>query len=670
MKRKLAFLSVYIVVFVFLASGQDKAPVKFGKVSPEDFKTTVYPIDSSANAVVIADIGSTEMVGNTKGGFSLEFKNYRRAHILNKNGYDIGDVTIPIYTNGDAEEELVNLKAVTYNLENGKVTETKLEVKTGVFKDKINKHLVIKKFTFPNIKEGSIIEYQYTLKSDFTFNLQPWDFQGQYPRLWSEYNVGIPEFYYYVTLTQGYQAFSIKDQKSRTANFAVTDNGGTGSTERMNFTAGVTDYRWVMKSVPPLKEEGFTSTISNHIARIEFQLAELRHPFTPKNVMGTWKDATASLLKNEDFGYALNRDNPWLNDVMDAAVKGATDNLQKARNIYAYVRDNMTCTNHNGKYLQQPLRNILKSRNGNGAEINLLLIAMLRKANLDADPVMLSTRSHGYAYALYPLMDRFNYVIAQATIDGRVYYLDASESRLGFGKLNSQCYNGHARVINNQATPLEFTTDSLSERSVTSVFVVNDEKGNFTGSMQKTPGYIESYRIRNAVKEKGKEQLFEDIKKSFNAEAMISAKQLDSLDKYDEPLFIKCEFELKQDKEDIIYVNPMFGEGYKENPFKSAERFYPVEMPYTIDETYLLQLSVPEGYVTDELPKQVVVKLNEEGDGMFEFRLSESSGTISLRSRVRLKRSYFQPEEYEMLREFFNLIVKKHNEQIVFKKKK
>ncbi|MEI9810611.1 MAG: DUF3858 domain-containing protein [Bacteroidota bacterium] len=125
-----------------------------------------------------------------------------------------------------------------------------------------------------------------------------------------------------------------------------------------------------------------------------------------------------------------------------------------------------------------------------------------------------------------------------------------------------------------------------------------------------------------------------------------------------------------KDKDDIVYLNPMFGEGYKENPFKSAVRFYPVEMPYKMDETYLLQLSVPEGYVTDELPKQLVVKLNEADDGIFEYRIDESGGTISLRSRLRINRSYFQPEEYEKLREFFNMIVKKHSEQIIFKKKK
>ncbi len=113
----------------------------------------------------------------------------------------------------------------------------------------------------------------------------------------------------------------------------------------------------------------------------------------------------------------------------------------------------------------------------------------------------------------------------------------------------------------------------------------------------------------------------------------------------------------------------MFCEGQKENPFTSAERKYPVEMPYKFDESYNLQIEVPKGYVVDELPKSMIVKLNEENEGMFEYRISQSGDNISFRSRVRISRTVFQPEEYEMLREFFNLVVKKHAEQIVFKKK-
>jgi hypothetical protein len=72
------------------------------------------------------------------------------------------------------------LKAATYTLEDGKVVETKLDGKS-VFTDKISKHLVEEKFTFPALKEGAILEYSYMEISPFFFNLQPWEFQGQYP---------------------------------------------------------------------------------------------------------------------------------------------------------------------------------------------------------------------------------------------------------------------------------------------------------------------------------------------------------------------------------------------------------------------------------------------------------------------------------------------------------
>ena len=669
MKQKLLFGVLYFVATVSLAAAQDKLKIKFGSVTAEDFKTTVYPLDSNAAAVIIADIGSTEIIGNTKGNFSLLFKNYRRAHILNKNGYEIGDVEISLYTNGESEEELENLKAVTYNLENGKVVETKLEVKSSVFKDKVNKNLLVKKFTFPNIKEGSIIEYEYKIKSDFIFNLQPWNFQGEYPRLWSEYNFAMPAFYNYVTLSQGYHPFAIKTSSTSRGNFNMADNRGVGATERANFSANVTDYRWVMKDVPALKEESYTSTLRNHISRIEFQLASIGEPFTFRQVMSTWKMATKELLDDEDFGEQLKRDNDWLKETMPAAVKGAATVLDKAKNIYGWVRDNFTCTNHNRKYLEQPLKNILKNKNGSVGEINLLLTAMLRRANVQADPVILSTRSHGYTHAAYPLIDRYNYVICRIEADGKEYFLDASQPGMGFGKLNYECYNGSARVINATADEIDLNASSLKEIKSTTVFIINDEKGNSIGSIQQTPGYYESFRLRNLAKEKGKEQVFADIKKTLGEEVKISNTRLDSLDKYDEPIGIALDIDFTGDKEDIIYFNPMLGEGFKENPFKSAERFYPVEMPFTIDETYNLQMEIPKGYVVDELPKGAVVKFNEEEDALFEYRVSMSGGNVSFRSRLIIKKAFFLPEEYETLREFFALIVKKQGEQIVFKKK-
>lgn len=668
--QKKNFVVIVFQLLLINLYAQEKSPAKFGDITAKDFATKIYSVDSNANAIVIADIGSSQIEGNSKGWFSLIFKHYKRMHILNKNGYDIANVSVSLYTNGSEEEELEKLKAVTYNLENGKVVETKLDVKANVFKDKINKNWVVKKFTFPNVKEGSIIEFEYTKKSDFLQNLEPWEFQAGYPRLWSEYNLELPDFFGYVFLTQGYKSFDIKDKKSNSGSFRIVDSRGAGSSDFIKLDANVGNYRWVIKDVPALKEESYTSTLNNHIAKIEFQLSEYREPLIYRNIMGSWTKLGEDLMKAEYFGQQLTRDNGWLKDIIKPLVQGATTPSEKAQRIFAYVRDNFTCTDHSDLYLDQNLKNVVKTRNGTVSEINLLLAAMLRYEDIKADPVILSTRGHGYTYSLYPIISKFNYVIVKTVVAGKDYYLDASEPRLGFGMLPLRCYNGHARVINETVEKVEIGSDLLTEIKSSTIFIINDEKGNLVGSMQQNPGYYESLNLRSRVKEKGEEELQKDIKKTFGADIIMSKFTIDSLDKYDNGVVIKYDFDFTGEKEDIVYFNPMFGEGYKENPFKSAKRFYPVEMPFAFDETFNLQMEVPQGYEVDELPKSLMVKLNEEGEGFFQYRISQSGGNISFRSRIKLTRSVFMPDEYEMLREFFSLVVKKQSEQIVFKKKK
>jgi hypothetical protein len=665
----LLFISILTLTSVSIYC-QDKTNVKFGNVTASDFTKKVYEIDSNAHAVVIADIGSSTIEGNTKGWFSLVYKHYKRIHILNKNGYDAANVVIPLVTSDSDEEQLDKLKAVTYNMEDGKLVETKLDTKSGVFKDKINKSVVYKKFTFPNVKEGSIIEYEYTIVSDFLSNLQPWEFQGSYPRLWSEYKLMLPDFFHYVFLTQGYLKYDINERSTGNTSFTVAISEGTSRTERHRLESPITNYRWVIKNVPAIREEPYTSTVNNYIAKIEFQLSEYRQPLQYHRIMGTWEQLCGNLMRSEHFGLPLTKDNGWLKDVISPMMDGPTTKEQKARKIYEWVRDNITCTDYSDVFINQNLRNILKTRNGTIAEVNLLLTAMLRYLDIQADPMLLSTRTNGFIYPLYPLMSRFNYVACRATIDNKVYFLDASEPRLGFGHLPLRCYNGQARVIDKVGTAVELDPDGIFEMKQTTVFIINDEKGRFIGSKHQVPGYYESYSLRNKIKDKGHEETLKEIRRNFGLSAEINNLVIDSMDKYDQPIALRFEFDLTESNEDIIYLNPMFGEGYKDNPFKSAERHYPVEMPYTFDELYNLQLEVPAGYVTDELPQQVIIKLNEAGEGIFEYRISQSGSSISLRSRLIFKRSLFLPEEYDMLREFFGMIVKKHNEQIVFKKKK
>lgn len=649
---------------------QDKPPVRFGKISPADFDLKAPSFDTSADAVVIADIGSSQFSGNVKGWFTLEFKHFKRIKILNKKGFEAATVEIPLYSSGNSVERVDGLKAYTYNLENGKVVETKLDDKS-VFTDKMSKHWIEKKFTFPALKEGSIIEYTYTQQSDFLFNLQPWAFQSGYPCLYSEYDVSMPRFFQYVTLMQGFLPLERSKPIVRNTNFHLSIPGGADRDENYAFDDEVAETKYSMKDIPSLKEERYTTTIGNYISKIEFQLARYAFPNSmPKDMMGNWLTVSDALMKDEDFGGDLNSSNGWLDDEMKNITKGATRPLDKAKKIYAYVRDNFTCTSHNAIYCVNPIKTVFKNRNGNEAELNLLLVAMLNHEHMNADPVILSTRSHGFTHEMYPLMSRFNYVIAKVDVDSSVCFLDASEPWEGFGHLPDRCYNGHARIINKERPlPVYFDADSLMERSMTTVFMTNDGKGVLSGRVMSLKGYIESCDIREKVRAKGEKELFKGVQAAFPTEWEISNTSIDSLKQMDEPVAINYEVALKGSGDDILYFNPMLADGYKENPFKAAERLYPVEMPYGFDETYVLNMEIPTGYVVDELPKSTKVTFNDN-EGFFEYLIAKDDNGIQFRSRIQLKKANFKPEDYATLRDFFGFIVKKQSEQVVFKKKK
>lgn len=663
------------ILYSSILFSQDKPGINFGRVSATDFSTSKLQVDTSLGAVIIADIGSSSFEGNNKQWFSLVFKHKRRIKIINKKGYDLASVEIPLYisNNSQAEEVVESLKATTYNLENGVVTETKLG-KDAVFKEKQDKNHFIKKFTMPAVKEGSIIEYSYTVKSDFLFNLQSWSFQGAYPCVWSEYELNLPDFFEYVFLSQGYLPFDIKNTKTSAETYRI-NNGAVMTSERSEaFTIASENIttRWVIKNVPALKEERFTSTLSNHISRLEFQMSAQKFPNTiRKDIMGSWEKLSEDLLKDSDFGEKLDKGNPWLNDSMKIIQTASTKGLEEAKKIFAFVKNNIKCKGTRNIYLSAPIKETFKNKSGYTADVNLLLVAMLRHQNLTADPVILSTRSNGFTNDFYPLINRFNYVICKVAIDGIIYYLDASQPWLGFNKLPQYCLNGQGRIIDKLMQPVYFMADSVVESKVTSVFLYNDDKipGKWSGAVSAGLGYYESCTTRKNILTDGKEEVEKKFKTSFTGDYGIENIKYENEKVNELPITISYTLNVSTPQNAaIIYINPMMNEGYKENLFTALERKYPVEMPFQEDEIYLFHMEVPEGYVVDDMPKSAKVSLNDE-EGFFEYLIEKTDKEINLRSRIKLKKANFLPEDYASLRNFFDHIVKKHAEQIVFKKK-
>ncbi|ULQ53713.1 DUF3857 domain-containing protein [Flavihumibacter fluvii] len=666
---RLMVLTLLIVVNM-AAYAQDKSNVKFGKISKDDFQVTVPVYDSGAHAVIIADVGLSKINPNTEGGFGYEFQRKMRIKIIDKAGIEAGKFEIPLYAakNGDDREELKSIKAITYNLENGKIIETKLE-SDQVFTEKTSKYLQEKKFSLPALKPGAIFEISYTIISDFLFDFRSWSFQHEYPCMWSEFQTEVPQFYDYVYLVQGYQPFHIASKQDDIRSFLIRDGrevGGLG--DAFTISAMVHINRWVIKDVPALKEENYTTSIENHRCEIEFQLSSVNFPGQdPRPVMDTWPKVTRDLGAHESFGQQIERFAPWVKDYLNGVIGISTDSLANAKKIYAHIRDNFTCIRNNGMYASGDQKNLLKTRNGNVGDINLLLISMLKQANIECYPVILSTRSHRFAHAVYPLLERFNYVVCKAFIGDTSYMLDATIPNLAFGKLDNSCYNGYARILTYDPTPILLSPDSILERSTTIAFLL-PEKNEYKGTVTSNPGYYESLQHRNYISQNGKYAFFDKIKRYYGAEFEITNASIDSLSGLEMPVSVKYDIGFKHNDEDILYFNPVFVPFYKDNPFSADVRNYPVEMPYRLDETFILQMELPDGYIVEEMPKSTRVKLNED-EGYFEYLVSSSEGRIQLRTRLVLVKTNFPPDDYDRLREFFSYVVKKQAEQIVLKKK-
>ncbi len=149
----------------------------------------------------------------------------------------------------------------------------------------------------------------------------------------------------------------------------------------------------------------------------------------------------------------------------------------------------------------------------------------------------------------------------------------------------------------------------------------------------------------------------------------ISNGGIDSLSNPEEPVKVHYDFRLHETEgASQLYLNPLIGEGWRENPFRAAERKYPVEMPYAMDNMYIFSMDIPEGYMVDELPKSTKVSFNVD-QGLFEYLLAQQGNQIQLRCHLRLNKANFPPDDYGNLRDFFGMIVKKENETIVLKKK-
>lgn len=641
------FLTLFLIFSIYTNSIAQT--FDFGKVSISDFSRT--DLDSNANAIVLNEFGrSSVFVDDYDNRIKLQHEYHVLIRINNKEGFKKANFEIPSYKRGSYIRDYFDeLKAVTYNLENGRIEKMELENKK-VFRENYSAYLDLNKFTLPNIKEGSIIEVSYrTLEQDL-FNFKTWEFQDDIPKIQSQYIAIIPASFAYNVVLRG--PYKLTDQKAEALKEYIFLDGLRMDCSKLTYT---------MKNIPAFVEEDYMTSPTNFKSAIYYELESIFYPSTgsKKTFSKTWKDVDTDLMNEKAFGGQLKKTDLFQANL--ATIVSPTDSkLEKAKKIYNYINKQIKWNNYLGKYAESGIEKALEKRTGNIGDINLALVTALLAADLEAYPIILSTRRNGTPNALFPVLSDFDYVIACVDVDGVKYKLDASNPYLPFGELPLQCLNERGRIIYSKKSSDWFplTVEESSDVSYVLEGALDEQskiKGKLTISSRGNKAFLKRQHI---AKFNSLEEYWEKLDEEM-PNVTLTKSSIQNLEEIDQLLIEEFDVIVdvsKQMGQDVLLLAPNIIDRISYNPFKAQERTYPVDMGFKSKTLYSVKLTIPDHYEIAEKPQNASLAL-PESTAKYRYVTQVNGNQLEILQSLAFNKPIFSVDEYFSLKELYSRII-------------
>jgi len=649
--KRLVILVLILIDFCLMLSAQNFVN-EYGKIGKDDVEFTSYEKDKSAEAVIIYDIGSSYFE-HSADSYELIYERITRIKVFKEAGIKWAKIEIPFYQKGDIYEQIEDLEACTYNFEDGVLTRTNLDINNS-HDEIINEFWRTRKFAMPNVKEGSIIEYHYKIRSQYMFNLRSWEFQSKIPVIYSKYIVKMIPFYEYTYLLQGAGKFD--DQKS----YEDTYDNQFGPVKYHDMI-----HEFVMKDIPAFKDEEYISTIDDYIIKIGFQLSKVTQVYgAVEKILTTWPELIKNLLKDDNFGRYADKSEKVAAKIFDLKNLSLKPTREKFDSIMNYVKVNYSWNKINRKYTYKNPTVFLKDKIGSSAEINLFAVGLLKACGVQAIPVILSTRENGKIKYDYPFDYFFNYVCILVDIDGKKILTDATDPLLTNDRLPLKCLNDKGLLIQKDKVEWVNLQSNLSSKERTFI-VQNLSESTQVATVEVSETEYDALASRKNLGSKINEIQKELTDKGYSiVDSSIVVKNQNLIS---EPYLVKYKTEQKVEKiNDKIYISPFLQETIKENPLKQTERTYPIDIIYPIKRTFVSQINIPDGYKVDFLPSNDKISNDQ-------FELEYSAVADETKVQVNLiyyfKTPIYRAEDYSKVKYYFKDIVTKGTAKIVLAKK-
>jgi len=613
------FTRIYILIIFLITFGITNAQEPdFGKVSELELKSAQDPNFPDANAIVLY-----RHVNNFLGNY---VEVHERIKIYNKEGFDEATIFIPYADVG-------RVKGATYNMVDGEIVETPLD-KDLIFEDEVIKDVEFKKFTFPNVKEGSVLEYKYKTDKGSSKNI---DLQYDIP-IKNEKVVVTNRMQLGIEILQNPRAY-LNVNRVQSGNSTI-------------FKA---------KNVPALESENFVYDMDMYRSYITMNLTSIANEVNFYN----WESLAGNIVGVDDFGQGAKPKRFYKDDVA-AAIGDKIDNLEKAKAIYDFLKSKVKWNKEYWVIPDENIRKVYDDEEGNIAAINILYVSMLKSVGIEAYPLLSSTKLNGIP--ITASLSSFNTTLAYLKIGANEYVVDVAHPKSTFNYIGTQFLNWKGIKIDqkdksfgwvqldkvNPSAKSIITNATLSEDLIVSGTVKERLSGYFAANANS--------KLKDLA-ENDKKRIV-DYEKSGLYITDINTKN-DSPDIVD----VSFNFEMENAIDEIsdkMYINPLLFFTIDENPFKKEERKYAIDFGFPFKEQSMITLSLPEGYVVESLPEPS--KMVMEDIGSYTIRTNAVGDKIQIMGVFEIQNALLPFDKYPQIQQFFKLRLEKEQEKIVLTK--
>lgn len=631
-----------------LASAQN-GEYTFGKVDTEELTMSAYEKDPQAQALYLCE----KRTVNYQTDFTMTIDVFVRIKIFSKEAVDLADVAVPYISDTDKRESVNKIEANTYNLVNGKMVKTPLS-KKNIFTEKLNEYASVIKFSLPEVREGSVIEYKYRIRTRSFSRISEFNIQHTNPVKHSEIDVYLPDFIGFTVNSRGLHHVNLTTDYSN-SRFSL----GGGLTYPIQVLSCHND------DIPALHKEPMVWCINDFIMGFDLEVNKFVIPEAGiyENYSWDWNGVNAT-IRESDLGRYQNAKNPFSSEVKEIREKDLSD-TEKMREVLDLVRNSISF-NGARRLIPAAPSQVLHKGTGDMADLNNILSLALEDCGFRTDLILLNPRSEG-RLSYFPSLDKIRTFIVRAyDSEGNKYYMDASDKYSDLNVLSPELLVDKARVYDPNGIGAWANLSSLTksfDRNILSATI--DEDGVISGTYTGTHTNQEAYDFSQDYKDcESEDKFIEGLESSFEMDLDSCSFSGIGTTK----VSVSSRFSTTPEiAGDYIYIRPTLISILDENPFSAQTRELPIE--FDITQTTLIQcnITVPEGYSVEEMPAALVLTAGN-GDIKFSFLNEVKYGHILTRVTYSINRLIYSTDEYEGLSQFYGKIAELANSRIVLKK--